>query len=379
MIDAIGKTGNMTKLVVLCGGKSPEHNESIAMLASLIEELSGSAPPSIVISNIIYITVSGGIIHHVVNPGDQLCEVVADLSSGGAALSWNEFFDVIQTPEVFIFSLLQGLQGEDGEIQGLLNALELPSNAGPIFAAALSMNKAAMSAIALATVGNALLPIDTRIISRPVENHTLTDVVKYFAGRSCVVKPNNLGASIFAEPHESLIYETLKSQCDRIFTLDETVLVQQRIYGREISCGCLDMARSWIALPIIELMPKHGFMGRNEKFGELGYRREFVDDTTELSDRVKGISIQLARAIGFHTLCRFDYLVNEANEIFLLEANSKPGLLRESLYVAMLKRAGLSLGKLIELTIENERRRQARRCEVAVGIADFMKSVRNGV
>lgn len=142
----------------------------------------------------------------------------------------------------------------------------------------------------------------------------------------CVVKPccggSSIGVSIVHDRSE------LKAAIDLAFALEPTILVEEYIRGRELSCGILGD----VALPPIEIIPLHGFYDYKNKY-QAGASREVTpapigDACTQMLQR---IALSVFHVLGLSVYGRIDFLLTESDECYCLEANTLPGMTPTSL------------------------------------------------
>ena len=142
----------------------------------------------------------------------------------------------------------------------------------------------------------------------------------------CVVKPCNGGSSIGVSV--VLRREELDAALKLAFSMESTILVEEYIKGRELSCGILGDR----ALPPIEIIPLHGFYDYKNKY-QAGASREVTpaeipDAQTEL---IQQIAKQVFSVLGLSVYGRIDFLLTERGEAYCLEANTLPGMTPTSL------------------------------------------------
>ena len=133
------------------------------------------------------------------------------------------------------------------------------------------------------------------------------------------------------------------------FRYDEEVIVEQYIKGREFSVGVMEGK----ALPVIEIAPLQGFYDYRNKY-QAGSTVETcpaeisVDKTKEMQKWAEK-AFQVLRLKNY---ARMDFMMNEAGEIFCLEANTLPGMTPTSLLPQEAAAAGVEYGDLCEKIIE---------------------------
>ena len=111
----------------------------------------------------------------------------------------------------------------------------------------------------------------------------------------------------------------------------------------------------------IEALTRDSFLSHHEKHRETGATACLIEDDTSLTSRLKDASLILFEAVGFTTMCRFDFIVGADDDVYFLEANALPGLMAGSVYPTMLAAAGISFPDIVAASIEEARARTPRR------------------
>jgi D-alanine-D-alanine ligase len=348
-------------LVLLVGGRSTEHDASLAGYRALLHALDDDDSADQV-EAVVYVPRRGGFRLAARAPWP-----VSEPELGAAdAVSFDEVLRVIRAPGRFTFSLLHGNEGEDGAWQGLAEVLDVPGNFGPVLTSALGMNKRYQAMVAKGLVGELCLP-DTWML-RPTLNQT-PRIVAELAGRPAVVKPNRMGASLFATRIADADPHALWQAATAIFPYDEEVLVQQYIDGRELTCGVIREAGATIALPVVEAVTQNRFLGHREKHGD-GLVEVVVDPPggDALLTHVANVSRRLFDELGCLGFARFDFLVQH-DRLYFLEVNTLPGIMAGSAFPRMLQASGRGIAGLIELCAADADSRRARQAYLPYTIA----------
>lgn len=162
----------------------------------------------------------------------------------------------------------------------------------------------------------------------------------------CVVKPCNGGSSIGVSiVHDRCeLFDALKLA----FSMESTILVEEYIKGRELSCGILGCT----ALPPIEIIPLHGFYDYKNKY-QAGAAREVTpaEIDPEATERIQKIALDVFRLLGLSVYGRIDFLLTEQGEAYCLEANTLPGMTPTSLLPQEAAVVGYSYEQLCDTII----------------------------
>lgn len=238
------------------------------------------------------------------------------------------------------FIVLHGRGGEDGEIQGFLQAVNLPYTGSAITASVLSMNKR-LSKLAWIQQG---LPT---AIFMPVTEQTDTQALVGELGLPLIIKPVNEGSSIGMSKVNDIA--ELEQAIDLALKYDADVIAEQWIHGEEYTVAILDGE----ALPAIRLKTPHEFYDFDAKYhaNDTEYLCPCGLDA-DVEQGMQNIAVKAFNALGMKGWGRIDFMRDSQGNLFLLEANSVPGMTDHSLVPMAAKQAGLSFEDLVWRILE---------------------------
>ena len=248
---------------------------------------------------------------------------------------------------------LHGRFGEDGTVQGLLEAAGLPYTGSGVLASALAMDKERAKAVVRA----AGLPVPRgSLVDRSAwrrDPRGILDTILRFPGLPAFVKPPGGGSSLGAGPAAD--GEELGSRLDALFaTHGDRALVEERLTGREVTCAVLgNRGRPAEALPVVEIRTRAGtFFDFAAKY-EPGGCEEICPAPLDPGEtrRVREAAIAAHRALGCDGMSRSDFILVEGEPVFL-ETNTIPGMTDTSLCPRAAAAAGLPFGDLVERLVE---------------------------
>jgi D-alanine-D-alanine ligase len=238
------------------------------------------------------------------------------------------------------FIVLHGRGGEDGEIQGFLQAINLPYTGNGVTASVLSMNKRISK-------NNW---IQQGLPTAGFERVTATtDVAELVArlGLPLIIKPVNEGSSIGMSKVNT--EKQLSHAIDLALKYDADVIAEQWIQGEEYTVAILDGE----ALPAIRLITPHEFYD---------YEAKYKANTTEYlcpcgldaesEEQMQQLAVQAFNGLGMSGWGRVDFMRDGAGQFYLLEANSVPGMTDHSLVPMAAKQAGISFDDLVWRILE---------------------------
>ena len=281
-----------------------------------------------------------------------------ELRRGGCLVSSEAPEAVIERLDV-VFPVMHGPYGEDGVLQGYLEALDVPYVGSGVAASAVGMDKVAMRR-AFAAEGIPVAPgvwfteRQWRLREDPL---TVADRLSW----PRFVKPTKMGSSIGVSrvtgPAE------LTRAVDEAFRYDDVVLVEEGITARELLCGVIGDADEADASLPSELKGTDGFADYAYKYlskGDIVISPAHVP--ADVTARVREMSLRAFRAIGGYGLARVDFLYDEAaDRLYVGEINTMPGFTARSVFARGWAESGLPYEQLLDRLIDLAFARHTRR------------------
>lgn len=270
-----------------------------------------------------------------------------------------------ESAQVVVFPLLHGPLGEDGTVQGLLELAGVPYVGCGVLASALAMDKAA----AKAAFDAAGIPQARWLAAHESElagggRTLLVERVGAALGFPVFVKPANMGSSIGVSKARDA--DELFEALDTAFAFDEWVVCEEGVDAREIECAVLGDHQPRMSVPG-EIVPGAEFYDYEDKYvdgaAELRIPAPLPPDVTaELQD----LAGRAYRALRCEGMARVDFFYEEHGRGLLVnEINTIPGFTPVSMYPQMWQASGLSypelIDELVRLALERHARRAAKR------------------
>jgi D-alanine-D-alanine ligase len=352
-----------TRLVVLFGGRSAEHEVSCISALHVLQAANPDAYQVVPIG----ITRDG----RWVEAGDA----AAALSAGAGALPSPDDSDGAEldplpaiVPDaggearVVVLPLLHGPMGEDGTVQGLLELAGVPYVGAGVLASSLCMDKSAAKDM-LMRYG---LPQAHWLTAREHElDEGFAERVAMELGLPVFVKPANLGSSVGVTKAGDV--DELRAAIDEALRYDDRIVVEEAIVGREIEVAVLGNAAPKASVPG-EVVPGGDFYDFDDKY---------VDGVAELRiparlseqeiHEVQTLALRAYRALRVDGMARVDFFFETGraggpSRGFLVnEVNTIPGFTPISMYPKLWEASGLPYAELIDelvrLAIERHDRR----------------------
>jgi D-alanine-D-alanine ligase len=249
-----------------------------------------------------------------------------------------------------VWNALHGEYGEDGKVQMLLENLGVPYTGSRAVPSAIAMNKAltkkSLVDSGVKCVQYRLLKKDDPLAGDP---HGLFKIIPI----PSVVKPVSAGSSVGVSIVRS--FADIPAALAKAFDVDDDILIEEYISGKEATCGVVEDFRGEdiYALPPIEIIPAdiHGFFSYDAKYG--GGTREVCpcDLPEDVKREIERQAALVHRTLGLSHYSRSDFIVHPKRGIYFLEANTLPGLTKESLMPKALRAVGSDLSEFLDHVI----------------------------
>jgi D-alanine-D-alanine ligase len=379
---------------VIYGGRSGEHEVSVASAASIIKHLDRSryepvpiriekdgrwtladkAPTAISAADVIeHVRLEaarpvrpGREAHLVAHPGEDTVLSIerrpssSELDPTGSATVTGVGLDVV-------FPVLHGPFGEDGTVQGLLELANVPYVGAGVLGSAVGMDKAVMKTLFIART----LPVGPyMVVLRPewiaaadAVTKRVTETLRY----PVFVKPANLGSSVGISKAKS--EGDLRTAMDLALQFDRKIVIEAAIPGaREIECAVLGNDDPQASVPG-EIIPSREFYDYDAKYLDNASKVVVPASlsATQVSD-VQRLAVEAFRAVDCAGMARVDFFLGDGDHLFVNEVNTIPGFTTISMYPKMWEASGLPypalIDRLIALALERHAEKQQLRTSI---------------
>src|SRR6266704_5866797 len=328
------------KVAILAGGRSSEHEISLASARSVLESLDPLEYDVVTVA-------IGRDGRWELGTGDGSVAETLPVPAANAPATLGAV-DVV-------LPILHGPFGEDGTVQGLLELAGVPYVGAGVAASALCMDKDLFKKV----MRDSGVPVARHLALR------LGDDIANPFGYPVFVKPARLGSSIgITKVHGESELAPAVALARRH---DEKVLVEEFVAGMEVECGVLG---NRVPPPIASLPGRidtleHEWYDFDSKYDENGMELvippELPQGTIEL---VQQRSVDAFVACECEGLARVDFFVRAGDgEVIVNELNTMPGFTSTSVYAKLFEASGISyvelLDRLIALALERHDRRSS--------------------
>ena len=334
------------RVAVIAGGRSSEHEISLASARSVLEALDPSR------YEVTQVAIGRDGRWALEAPSNSLLQ--GSVAETLPVLADSKPAEALGAVDV-VLPVLHGPFGEDGTVQGLLELAGVPYVGAGVAASALCMDKDLFKAV-------------LRDRGIPVARNTtlrLGDEIENPFGFPVFVKPARLGSSVgISKAHDEAELETAVALARRH---DEKVLVEEFVAGTEVECGVLgnlggNLRPPPIASVVGEIVPHAEWYDYAAKYDEGGSDIIVPARIPDgIAARVQELAVDSFIATECEGMARVDFFVREDGEVVVNELNTIPGFTATSVYARLFEASGIPyaelLDRLIQLALERHERR----------------------
>ena len=333
----------MRTVVVLCGGESGEHEVSLLSASSILSYI----------------------------PRERYSVIPVGISKMGEWLTGDPLFEHENDPSRIrlatgltpvklergkidgkkidaVFPIIHGSFGEDGSLQGVLEMFHLPFVGSGVLGSAMGMDKDITKRLCLFSGIHCARhkTVYRWQTHRPTYREITADL-----GAVVFIKPCNLGSSIgISKCRDEKEYEAALS---RAFDLDNKILIEECIEGKEIEVSVLGNERVEVSVPG-EIIPGEEFYSYDAKYinSQSTQLKIPAGLNSAIEDDVRKIAGKVYRVLELSGLARIDFFVEKKGKVWLNEVNTLPGFTKISMYPKLWEASGVSYPELIHRLIE---------------------------
>jgi D-alanine-D-alanine ligase len=324
------------RLAILAGGRSSEHEISLASARSVLESL---------------------------DPAEYDVVTVAigrdgrwELGSGDGSVAETLPVPAANAPATLgavdvVLPILHGPFGEDGTVQGLLELAGVPYVGAGVAASALCMDKDLFKKV----LRDSGIPVARHVALREGDEKQGNPF-----GFPCFVKPARLGSSVgITKAHDEA---ELEAAVELAFRHDDKVLVEEFLDGIEVEVGVLGNREPIASVPGQIVTLGHEWYDFASKYEEGGMELVIPPDLPEkVLEDVQHAAVESFRVTECEGMARVDCFVVDGNRVIVNELNTIPGFTSTSVYAKLFEASGIPyerlLRRLIELAVERHERR----------------------
>ena len=339
-------------VMVLFGGRSPEHGISLQSAATVLENLDTEKYRPVAVG----ITREGRW-YRFTGSWDAIREdrwsqgactpaiLSPDRGDRGLLLLGEDGCQ--RLPVDVALPMLHGCLGEDGTVQGLIQLAGIPLAGCGVLASALGMDKE-MARKAAAAAGVAVPRCHTR---GREEAASQAPALARRLGYPVFVKPARAGSSLGVRRVEE--EGQLAPALEDALRYDSRVLLEEAVPGFEVGCAIAGTGALTLGA-VDEIHLAGGLLDHGEKYHPVtSVTRAPARLPEEVTARIKEAAVAVYRALDCAGFARVDLFLTPDQQVLFHEVNTIPGFTPHSRYPAMMAAAGISIPEVLDLVISS--------------------------
>ncbi|MFT5468737.1 MAG: D-alanine-D-alanine ligase [Verrucomicrobiales bacterium] len=232
-------------------------------------------------------------------------------------------------------NVIHGTYGEDGELQAELDAKGVPYTGAGAESSRIAFDKIKSKERFVAA--GVRTPTHQLLAANDADSSAVTF--------PCVVKPPREGSSVGVHiVNDASEWDAAVADASKY---TDTLMIEQYVKGKELTVGILNGE----ALPIIHIQPRSGFYDIDNKYpwmSETGATDYFcpADLPEDLTRAIQAESLKAHESLGIEIYSRVDLLLDEADNFYVLEVNTIPGMTASSLLPKAARAVGIEFDEL---------------------------------
>ena len=329
-------TDNRLKIALLAGGDSSERGIALQSAAQIESALDKSK------YDITLVDIHGRDWCHTTPDGQRVQVDKNDFSITVGGLRKRFEYALI---------IIHGTPGENGRLQGYLDMMDVPYSS--------------------CSTASSVITFDKVSTKRAVAGHGINLAREVFLTRGEAFDPQaiaaELGLPLFVKPNASgssfgvtkvKRAEDIAAAVGAALRESDDVLIEECISGREMGCGVMIAGGREYLFPITEICSKKEFFDFEAKY-TAGASEEITpaDISPEIAAELNRMTLAAYRACRCSGLVRIDFIVTPEGRPYMIEINSIPGMSSGSIVPKQIRAAGMTVGEVYDIIIENTRRR----------------------
>ena len=241
---------------------------------------------------------------------------------------------------------IHGDPGENGKIGALLDINNTPYLNSSVLSSALSFDKwfcnQFLSSFGINVAKSILITDKSELDIESIKNEL---------GFPVIVKPTDSGSSFGVSKVNS--EDELEKAVDMAFIEGKSVVIEEFLIGREVTCGVYRTINGLVTLPLTEIVSENEILDYEAKY--LGKSTDYTPAriSDELTQIIQQESKKIYQLLKLKSIIRIDFMLCETGP-YVIEINTTPGFSSQSLVPEMLKHANITLDKFWSDIIESE-------------------------
>ena len=248
----------------------------------------------------------------------------------------------------FAYIVQHGAPGETGQIEGYLEMLGIPCSTCDSSVCSIVFDKYACKCYIREQ--NLVKCAPDAFIRQGMDEEAFAVAVQEKLSFPVFVKPTQ-GGSSFGVTRVTRP-EDVGPAVRYAFSENHTVLIEQGVNGRELTCAAFFDGTKVATLPLIEIVTDNEYFDYDAKYN--GHSQEVCPApvSDEIRDLVQRTTSAIYERLGCKGVVRMDYILAE-DGLYFLEVNTIPGMTSASLVPKMVRTAGMDITAFLSTIIEN--------------------------
>ena len=284
-----------------------------------------------------------------IESNDSVDKIIKELQKDNYKINKDNFTLLINNNIInfdLVFMMIHGNPGENGVLQKYFENLGIHFTGPNSKTAELTFNKKKcidyLASFSIKTARSFLL--------KKEENYNLKDIIRDL-NFPMFIKANNSGSSlgVYKAYHE----KDAKKYIKNIFKIDNEIIIERFINGREYSVGIINNGGEIQALGVTELISENDFFDYEAKYE--GKHKDFTPAKIDmkLEYMLKNQAEEIYRILKIPGFSRIDFIV-ESNITYFLEINTIPGMTNQSIFPKQVELKNIKLKDLFTEIIQNK-------------------------
>lgn len=365
------------RVALIFGGKSSEHEVSVASATSIYNALDKSRYEVTLIgidrSGRWVLTAVQDLLAAKKNPMmfdlDHQSETVSlvpyESNSPLISMKQSSLTPIPEGGFDVLFSIVHGTQGEDGCLQGLCELSQMAYVGSGVLGSAIGMDKDVARRLLMA----AGIPVVPTLVVKNSEFKrnfsAIAEKVKKEFSLPVFVKPANAGSSVGVAKVKE--WDQLEQAMREAFAFDTKILIEKAVAARELEVAILGNESPRASI-VGEIVPTHEFYSYEAKYlDENGAHLKIPADnlSQELTQQIQKLAIEAFQVLECAGLARVDFFLDrKTNELFLNEINTLPGFTKISMYPKLWEASGVGYSQLLDELIRLALERRVQRANL---------------
>ncbi|WP_250278241.1 D-alanine--D-alanine ligase family protein [[Clostridium] colinum] len=243
-----------------------------------------------------------------------------------------------------VLNLIHGGMGEDGTIQSLLSLLNIKYVGSKALSSGICMDKNISKTILKANN----IPVIDYVYIKKDENPYLYKVDIDELMYPVIVKPNKGGSSIGIKIAKNIeqVFEAIES----IKKLDDDILIEKFISGKEVTCSIVQNKEGLYVLSILDINTNSDIFDYSAKYDK-ETNIDFSNLPNFLQTMIKEVAKKVFNVLKCEGYVNIDFIIKE-DDIYVLEINTIPGFTNKSLLPKALMLCNKSFTDFLDEIIE---------------------------